>query len=98
MAWLQRKWTPEQADEWTKEDFIASVLSTLAYITLMLGIALSLLALTIGYVILLLGVSLSLAMYYVIDPKLRTISSEYEKKQKAYLTELDKIQHWEETA
>lgn len=96
MAWLKRKWTPEEADEWTKEDLLASILSPLAYFALTLGVALSLLALTIGYIILLLGIVLTLAMYFVIDPKLRTVSSEYEKSQKDYLKELEKIQRWEE--
>ena len=96
MAWLRRSWTPEEADDWTKEDLIASILSPLAYITLTIGTALSLLALMVGYIVLFLGILLTLAMYFVIDPKLRKISSEYEKKQKFYLEELEKIQRWEE--
>ncbi len=96
MAWLKRSWTPEEADEWTKEDLIASILSPLAYITLTIGAALSLLALTIGYIVLITGIVLTLAMYFVIDPKLRKISSEYEKKQQVYLEDLEKNQRWEE--
>ena len=96
MAWLKRSWTPEEADEWTKEDLIASILSPLAYITLTIGAALSLLALTVGYIVLITGIVLTLAMYFVIDPKLRKISSEYEKKQQVYLEELEKNQRWEE--
>jgi hypothetical protein len=95
MAWIRRKWTPEDADEWTKEDLLASILSPLAYIALTIGTALSMLALTIGFVILFFGIILSLAMYFVIDPKLHAISSEFEKKQQAYLKELEKIQRWE---
>jgi hypothetical protein len=34
-------------------------------------------------------------MYWVIDPKLKKISSEYEKKQKSYLLELEKQARWE---
>ena len=96
MAWLKRSWTPEEADDWTKEDLIASILSPLAYIMLTIGAALSLLALTMGYIIFIIGILLTMAMYFVIDPKLRKISSEYEKKQKAYLEDLEKIQRWEE--
>ena len=96
MAWLRRSWTPEEADDWTKEDLIASILSPLAYIALTIGAALSLLALTIGYFIFAFGIIFTLAMYWIIDPKLRKISSEYEKKQKAYLEDLEKIQRWEE--
>jgi hypothetical protein len=32
---------------------------------------------------------------WIIDPKLRKISSEYEKKQKGYLRQLEDIQKWE---
>lgn len=96
MAWLRREWTPEDADEWTKEDLLASIISPLAYVALTIGVALSLLALTVGYIVLLIGVALTLVMYFVIDPKLHTISFEYEKKQKAYLEELEKIQRWED--
>jgi len=52
MAFIKRRWTPKEADEWRKEDWIA---------------------------------------------KLKMISSEYEKKQKEYLLQLEKIQTWEET-
>ncbi len=96
MAFFRRKWTPGEADEWTKEDYIASVLSALAYIALAVGSALSMLLMTSGFIILAIGILLSLAMYYIIDPKLRMISSEYEKRQKEYLQELAKIQRWEE--
>ena len=96
MKWLKRSWTPEEADEWTKEDLLASILSPLAYIALTVGVALSLLTLTIGYIVLIVGIALTLAMYFVIDPKLHKISSEYEKKQKVYLEELERIQRWED--
>ncbi len=96
MTWPRRDWSAYEAEEWTVEDLLASVLSSLAYILLMLGVALSLLALTVGYILLALGVVAAVAMYLTIDPKLRTISSEYEKKQKDYLQTLEKIQRWEE--
>ena len=44
-----------------------------------------------------LAIILIILMYWVIDPKLRTISEEYEKKQKDYLQHLDEIQKWETT-
>ena len=34
-------------------------------------------------------------MFRSIDPKLRTLSDEYELKQKEYLEELDRIMKWE---
>ncbi len=96
MAWIRRKWTPEAAEEWTREDLIASILSPLAYFVLSLGLLHALLLQTWGYFLLILGVLISYAMYAVIDPKLRTISEEFEKKQSKHLEELESIQRWEE--
>ena len=95
MAFIRRTWTPIEADEWTREDYIAMLLSSLAYITLMVGVALSFLLLWQGFVILGVGVVLVALMYYVIDPKLKSISEEYEKKQQAYLDELEASARWQ---
>ena len=97
MAIIRRQWTPKEADEWRKEDWIAIFLSTLAYITLAIGSALSFLLLPLGFVILGIGIVLTLLMYWVIDPKLKTISTEYETKQKDYLQQLESIQTWEDS-
>ncbi|HDP98680.1 MAG TPA: hypothetical protein ENN22_05805 [bacterium] len=97
MGFIRRQWTPKQADEWSKEDWIAIVLSVLAYVALTVGSVLSFLLLTSGFIILGLGIALAGLMYWVIDPKLRTISIEYEKKQKDYLLQLERIQKWEES-
>ena len=97
MALIRRQWTAKQADEWRKEDWIAIVLSALAYITLTVGSALSFLLLTSGFIILGIGIVLSALMYWVIDPKLKIISQEYEKKQKDYLQQIEDIQKWEVT-
>ncbi|UCH63054.1 MAG: hypothetical protein JSU77_00950 [Fidelibacterota bacterium] len=96
MALIRRKWTPAAADEWTREDWITIVLSPLAYITLAIGVALSIFLLKIGFIVLGAGVVLTALMHWVIDPKLKTISEDYEKKQKDYLEELEKIIRWEE--
>lgn len=96
MAWIRRRWTAKEADEWTREDLIACLLSCFCYLALAIGVSLSLLFIWLGYVILLAGIIASLLMYFVIDPKLRAISTEYEKKQKAYLEELEKAEKWEE--
>ncbi len=96
MAWIRRKWTPEAAEEWTREDLIACILSPLAYFVRSLGLLHALLLQTWGYFLLILGVLISYAMYVVIDPKLRTISEEFEKKQAKHLEELETIQRWEE--
>ena len=60
----------------------------------MIGTALAFLLMPSGFIILGIGIALAFLMYWVIDPKLRTISSEYEKKQKDYLMKLDEIQKW----
>jgi len=96
MPWIRRSWKAEEADEWTKEDLIACILSPLAYIALAVGIALALLMKIIGFLILIGAVILIILMIYVIDPKLKSISEEYEKKQKEYLEDLEKIIRWEE--
>jgi len=96
MALIRRKWTPAAADEWTREDWIAIVLSPLAYITLAIGVALSMFLFKVGFIILGAAVVLKALMHWVIDPKLKMISEDYEKKQKHYLEELEKIIRWEE--
>lgn len=97
MGFIRRDWTPKEADEWRKEDWIAILLSVLSYTTLTVGSALSFLLLPIGFIVLGIGIILTLLMYWVIDPKLRMISQEYEKKQKDYLKHLEDIQKWEVT-
>lgn len=97
MAWIRRNWTPIEADEWTREDWITIVLSPLAYLTLTIGVALSFLLLWWGFLILAVGVGLTILMHWVIDPKLKVISEEYEKRQKDYLVELERAVRWEES-
>jgi len=97
MSFIRRKWTPQSADDWKKEDWIAIILSALSYFALAIGSALSFLLMTAGFIILGIAIILIILMYWVIDPKLRTISEEYEKKQKGYLNHLDEIQKWETT-
>jgi len=96
MKGIQTKWTAAEAEQWTKEDYLTFVLSPLIYFLLALGVAMSLLLLWYGWVIL--GVSLLLLwlMIRIIDPKLKAISREYEKKQAFYLEEMEKISRWEE--
>jgi len=96
MAWIKRTWTPHEADEWTKEDWIAIVLSPLSFILITFGLAMSLFLLPLGFVLLFLGVVVTALMFWVIDPKLDVISEDYEHKQREYLEDLEKIQRWEE--
>ena len=96
MAWIKRTWTAKEADEWTKEDLIACIFSCLAYILLAIGIALSLLLQWQGYLTLAIGIVAIFLMYFVINPKLKATSTNYEKKQKQYLEELEKTEEWKE--
>jgi len=96
MRLIRREWTPADADEWTKEDWIAIVLSPLAYVAIAVGVALSLLLLPVGFIILGIAVVMTVLMHWIIDPKLKTISQDYEQKQKHFLQELEKTQRWED--
>jgi hypothetical protein len=93
---IRRKWTPEAADEWTREDWITIVISPICYILLMIGMGLSFLLLVEGFVILGIGIALTVLMHWIIDPKLRAISTEYERKQEEYIRELDEKVRWED--
>ena len=96
MGFIKREWTPEEADEWTKEDWITIVISPIAYALLTIGVALSLLLLWYGFIILGLGIIATIVLHWIIDPKLKAISNEYEKKQKEYILELEKKIKWED--
>ena len=96
MRLIRREWTPAAADEWTREDWIVIVLSPLVYVGLAVGVALSVLLMRAGFIVLGVSVFLTVLLHWIIDPKLKTISEDYEKKQKRYLEELEKIERWEE--
>jgi len=97
MTIIKRRWTPEAADEWSKEDWIAVLLSALSYVFLAVGSALSFLLLAGGFIILAVGIGLALLMYWIIDPKLRAVSNRFEEHQKHYLEEMETIQRWEQS-
>lgn len=96
MPIIKRKWNAQEADNWTKEDWIVIVLSPLAYFAITLGTALSMLLMWWGFLILAGAIVLTILIHWIIDPKLRVISESYEKKQKAYIRELEKKIRWEE--
>ncbi|NIM52256.1 MAG: sodium:solute symporter [Gemmatimonadales bacterium] len=87
---IRRSWTPEQADEWTREDWIAIVLSPIVFALLMVGVTKLLLLQLAGGVLTLGAIVGALLIYWVIDPKLRAVSHEYEVKQARYLEELER--------
>ena len=95
MSYFKREWSPENADEMHKEDWFAIFFSVVSYIALMVGAAMSALLIHLGFVILIIGILSALLMYWIIDPKLRSISAEYEKKEKDYLLQLEEIQKLE---
>lgn len=94
-GFIRRQWTPEAANAWSREDWIAAFLSALGYLLIIVGGTLSLLASTLGYVTLAAGIAISGLMYWVIDPKLRAISADYEAKQSQYLERLESLARWE---
>jgi len=95
MSLIKRTWTAAEAEHWTKEDWITIVISSLSYILLTVGTGLSLLLLPVGFITLALGIILTIIMHWIIDPKLKVISSGYEKKQHDYLEDLEKNVRWE---
>jgi hypothetical protein len=96
MPFIRRRWTPKEADEWTREDTITVIISPLVYILLMIGTALSVFLVPAGFVILGAGIALMLVMIWIVNPKLSSVSEEYEKKQKGYIEELERTIKWEE--
>ena len=95
MGIIKRKWTLAEAEEWRKEELLACIFSSLAYMAILVGSAMSFLLLPVGFIILGAGVVCTVLMYYIIDPKLKVISDEFEKKQKEYIEDLEKITRWE---
>ncbi len=95
MSWVRRNWTAKAADQWSKEDVLATVFSVAAYLLIILGGTLSLLALAGGYWLLAAGLLAAWAMHYVIDPKLRAVSDDYAKKQKEYIERMEQLTRWE---
>jgi Na+/proline symporter len=93
---IRRTWTPEQADEWTREDWIAVILSPIVFAALMIGVTQLLLLQPGGLWLVLFAVLGTLAIYWVIDPKLRAVSSEYEAQQAKYVEQLEQRMRWQE--
>lgn len=96
MAFIRRDWTPQEADNWTKEDWLAIIISPLAYVCLTIGTALSILLMPAGFIWLGIGVVLIVLMHWIIDPKLKVVSEEFENKQHEYLEELNRKVRWED--
>jgi Na+/proline symporter len=93
---IRRSWTPEQADGWTREDWIAVVLSPLVFAALMIGLTKLLLLQPGGFWLVLGAVLGTVVIYWVIDPKLRAVSSEYEVRQARYVEQLEQRMRWQD--
>jgi len=95
MTLFKRDWTANEAEEWTRHDFWASLFSILSYFLVTIGIAGALLLQVWGFVTLALGLGAVVVMFRIIDPKLKAISSEFEGKEAQYLADLDRLTRWE---
>ena len=93
---IRRRWTPQEAQEWTREDWIAIVLSPLIYAGILFGLTKVLLLQPGGLWMLAAAAAGAWALYWVIDPKLRAVSEEYEASQARYLEDLERRNQWEE--
>lgn len=96
MGWIKRKWTPEEAEEWSKEDTITVIISPIIYFLFLIGVELSIMLIPSGFLLVGAGIILLIFMIYIINPKLSIISSRYEKRQQKYIEELEKKIKWEE--
>jgi hypothetical protein len=90
MSIFKENWTPAEADGWSAHDVWATVLSVAAYVLVLIGTARAILLQWDGFVMLVVGAVCIVVMFKVINPKLRAISTEYEKKQKDYLDQLER--------
>ncbi|HPF70608.1 MAG TPA: hypothetical protein PLQ13_08075, partial [Candidatus Krumholzibacteria bacterium] len=93
---IRRTWTPEQADAWSREDWLVVVLSPLVMAGLMLGVTKALLLQPGGILLLVSAITGMFLIYWIIDPKLRAISAEYESQQAAYADELEQRLRWQD--
>ena len=92
---IQRSWTASEAEAWTREDWIAIILSPIVYGLIMFGLVNALLMRWTGVLELIAAFVGMGIIYYVIDPKLRAVSAEYEERQAAYVSRLERGVRWE---
>jgi hypothetical protein len=95
---IKRKWTAAEAEEWTREDWIVIALSPLVMAAFMIGVASILVLQPGGIALTTFAVLGTVAIYWIIDPKLRAVSAEYETRQAKYLEELERGVRWERTS
>ena len=95
---VRRTWTAEQAGEWTREDWIVIVLSPLVFAFILFGLTKLLLLQISGLWLVLAAIAGAAAIYWVIDPKLRAVSQEFETTQAKYLEELERSVRWDDAS
>jgi len=95
---IRRTWTAEQAGEWTREDWIVIVLSPLVFAFTLFGLTKLLLLQISGLWLVLAAIAGVAAIYWVIDPKLRAVSEEFETTQAKYLEELERSVRWDDAS
>ena len=95
---IRRTWTAEQAGEWTREDWIVIVLSPLVFALILFGLTKLLLLQISGLWLVLAAIAGAAAIYWVIDPKLRAVSEEFETTQAKYLEELERSVRWDDVS
>jgi len=95
---IRRTWTAEQAGEWTREDWIVIVLSPLVFAFILFGLTKLLLLQISGLWLVLAAIAGAAAIYWVIDPKLRAVSEEFETTQAKYLEELERSVRWDDAS
>ena len=93
---IRRSWTAEAVQEWTREDWIAILLSPLVYTGLLFGLVQVLLMQMEGFALLGAAVLGTFVIYWVIDPKLKAVSEEFEAGQAKFLDEVEARSRWEE--
>ena len=87
--------TGKVSREWTTDDLVACVLSALSYFNGLAATTLVLMNNATGWILVVAMVFELILMFRIIDPKLKMVSGSFEKKQKQYLEELDRIVKWE---
>jgi hypothetical protein len=92
---IRRRWTAEEAQTWSREDWIAIVLSPFVFAGILFGVTGMLLMRAAGFWTALAAAAGGAIMYYAVDPKLRAVSTEYGTRQAGYLNEVERRSDWD---
>jgi Na+(H+)/acetate symporter ActP len=92
---FRTEWSPEDADEYTKHEVVASVFSVVGYVGIAIGAAGALLLQAWGFVLMAAGAVSIWLMYKIIDPKLQALSDAFAKREQEYIDKVDKSTRWE---